>query len=185
VAALAADRSRGVTAGLCSNPIKKSRQEASAGLTRVRPNYRMVSCDLLIVTAFSAANLDVRVSGRTAFRKRKYLKINLPSRGKWPPQEDRSQKFARLLHLALATPEACEAHGDAEFPGFGLLLARSCKRMVEKRFRLSGIRVNRIGCCPWPMAAIMAAGQPHRKTLISLPLIQMRNTDWVPFKGSG
>jgi hypothetical protein len=28
-----------------------------------------------------------------------------------------------LLHLALIAPEVCEAHGGAEFPWFGLLLA--------------------------------------------------------------
>jgi hypothetical protein len=27
-----------------------------------------------------------------------------------------------LPHLALVAPEACEAHGGAEFPGLGLLL---------------------------------------------------------------
>ena len=38
------------------------------------------------------------------------------------PPVNRSQELARLLHLALVAPEACEAHGGAEFPGFGLLL---------------------------------------------------------------
>jgi hypothetical protein len=38
------------------------------------------------------------------------------------PPVNRSQQFARLLHLALVAPEASEAHGGAEFPGFGLLL---------------------------------------------------------------
>jgi hypothetical protein len=37
------------------------------------------------------------------------------------PPVHRSKQFARLLHLALVTPEACEAHGGAEYPGF-------CKR---------------------------------------------------------
>jgi hypothetical protein len=40
------------------------------------------------------------------------------------PPVNRSQQFASLLRLALVTPEAREAHGGAEFPGFGLLLAR-------------------------------------------------------------
>ena len=39
------------------------------------------------------------------------------------PPVNRSQQFARLPHLALVTQEAREAHGGAEFPGFGLLLA--------------------------------------------------------------
>jgi hypothetical protein len=39
------------------------------------------------------------------------------------PPVNRSQQFACLLHLALVAPEACHAHGRAEFPGFGLLLA--------------------------------------------------------------
>src|SRR5262249_33969922 len=38
------------------------------------------------------------------------------------PPIHRSKQFARLLHLALGTPEPCEAHGGAEFPGFSLLL---------------------------------------------------------------
>jgi hypothetical protein len=31
------------------------------------------------------------------------------------PAVNRSKQFARLLHLALVAPEACEAHGSAEF----------------------------------------------------------------------
>jgi hypothetical protein len=44
------------------------------------------------------------------------------------PPVNRSQQFARVLHLALRAPEACEAYGGAEFPGFGLLVAgdRQC-----------------------------------------------------------
>ena len=38
------------------------------------------------------------------------------------PGIHRSQQIARLLHLALVAPETGEAHGGAEFPGFGLLL---------------------------------------------------------------
>ena len=44
------------------------------------------------------------------------------------PAVDRSEQVASLLRLALVAPEAREAHGGAEFPGFGLLL----------RFRASG-----------------------------------------------
>jgi hypothetical protein len=36
---------------------------------------------------------------------------------------NRSQQFARFAHFGLVAPEACEAHGGAEFKGFGLLLA--------------------------------------------------------------
>src|SRR5262249_51506298 len=32
------------------------------------------------------------------------------------PAVDRSKQFARLLHLALVAPEACEAHRSAQFP---------------------------------------------------------------------
>ena len=35
--------------------------------------------------------------------------------------QNRSQQFARLLHLALVAPEACEAHCGAEFPGLCLM----------------------------------------------------------------
>jgi hypothetical protein len=34
------------------------------------------------------------------------------------PPVHRSQQFARLLRPTLVSPEACEAHGGAEFPGF-------------------------------------------------------------------
>ena len=36
------------------------------------------------------------------------------------PPVNRSQQFARFSHLALVAPEACEAHGGAEFPGYPL-----------------------------------------------------------------
>ena len=51
------------------------------------------------------------------------------------PPVNRSKQFARLLQLALVAPEACEAHGGAEFPGFGLLLARGGERAVVRQFR--------------------------------------------------
>src|SRR5215467_8040760 len=51
------------------------------------------------------------------------------------PPINRSKQFARLLHLALVAPEAREAHGGAEFPGFGLLLAGDFQRASE--FHLS------------------------------------------------
>jgi hypothetical protein len=52
------------------------------------------------------------------------------------PAVNRSEQFARLLHLALVAPEACEAHGGAEFLGFGLLLAGDGERALETRLRL-------------------------------------------------
>ena len=57
------------------------------------------------------------------------------------PAVNRSKQFARLLHLALVAPEAREAHGGAEFPGFGLLLACDCKRTLEIAFRFCRIRL--------------------------------------------
>ena len=53
------------------------------------------------------------------------------------PPVNRSKQFARLLHLALVAPEACEAHGGAEFPGFCLLLARDRERALEIGLPLS------------------------------------------------
>jgi hypothetical protein len=47
------------------------------------------------------------------------------------PAVDRSQGFARFLHLALVAPEARKAHGGAEFPGFGLLLACDREGLLE------------------------------------------------------
>ena len=59
------------------------------------------------------------------------------------PPVNRSQQFARLLHLALVTPEASEAHGGAQFPGFGLLLAGHCESTLEVRFCFRGIPLRR------------------------------------------
>jgi hypothetical protein len=44
-----------------------------------------------------------------------------------------------LLHLALVAPEPCEAHGGAEFPGFGLLLAGDREGALEICFRFRAI----------------------------------------------
>ena len=41
------------------------------------------------------------------------------------------EQFARLLHLALVAPEAREAHGGAEFPRLGLLLACESECALE------------------------------------------------------
>jgi hypothetical protein len=51
------------------------------------------------------------------------------------PPLNRTKQFARLLRLALVTPEAGEAHCGAEFRGFGLLLAGDGKRPLEEGFR--------------------------------------------------
>src|SRR5262249_3865159 len=51
------------------------------------------------------------------------------------PAVNRSEQFTPFSHLALVTPEACEAHGGAEFPGFGLLLACNGERTLEVRLR--------------------------------------------------
>jgi hypothetical protein len=52
------------------------------------------------------------------------------------PSVNRSQQFARLLHIALVAPEAGKAHGGAQFPRFGLLLACDGKCFFEVLFDL-------------------------------------------------
>jgi hypothetical protein len=52
------------------------------------------------------------------------------------PAIHRSEQLASLLRFALVAPEACEAHGGAEFPRFGLLLASDSKGMGEMFFGL-------------------------------------------------
>ena len=59
------------------------------------------------------------------------------------PAVNRSEQFARLLHLALVAPEACEAHCGAEFPGLCLLLAGDRECALEVRFRFRRILVSR------------------------------------------
>jgi hypothetical protein len=49
-----------------------------------------------------------------------------------------------LLHLALVAPEACEAHGGAEFPGLGLLLARDSECAIKILFCFFRIRRERL-----------------------------------------
>ena len=56
------------------------------------------------------------------------------------PAVNRSEQFARLLHLALVTPEAREAHCGAEFPGFGLLSTRYFQCMIEMSSALTAFR---------------------------------------------
>ena len=55
------------------------------------------------------------------------------------PPINRRQQFARLLHLALVAPKACEAHCGAEFPRSGLLLAGELESTLKILFRLHGI----------------------------------------------
>ena len=52
------------------------------------------------------------------------------------PPLNRSKQFARLVHLTLVAPEACEAHCGAEVPGFGLLLARDRECALEMHLGL-------------------------------------------------
>ena len=59
------------------------------------------------------------------------------------PPVNRSQQFARLLRLTLVTPEAREAHGGAEFPGFGLLLTGDGEGALEVRFCFGGVGLRR------------------------------------------
>jgi hypothetical protein len=53
------------------------------------------------------------------------------------PAVNQSKQLARLLPLALVTPEARDADGCAEFPGFCLLLASDGERMLELLFCVS------------------------------------------------
>jgi hypothetical protein len=50
-------------------------------------------------------------------------------------------KGSRRHHLTLVTPEPRLAHGGAEFPGFGLLLACDGERALEIIFRLRCVRL--------------------------------------------
>src|SRR5262249_53283864 len=60
------------------------------------------------------------------------------------PPVNRSQQFARLLHLALVAPEPCEAHGGAEFPRLGLLLASDRERTFKVRLRFGSIPLRQL-----------------------------------------
>ena len=59
------------------------------------------------------------------------------------PTVHRSQQFAGLLLLALVAPEACEAHGGAEFPGLCLLLTSDCECAVKIPFSFRRIGLRR------------------------------------------
>ena len=54
--------------------------------------------------------------------------------------------MARFPTLALRAPEAGEAHGGAEFPGFGLLLTCKRERVVKIFFRFRYILVRLFQC---------------------------------------
>jgi hypothetical protein len=66
-----------------------------------------------------------------------------------------------LLHLALVAPEACEAHGGAEFPGFRLLLAGDRESALEIGFRFRStrhpFRERLDGCAEWDNKAVAIA----------------------------
>ena len=51
------------------------------------------------------------------------------------PAVHRCKQFARFMHLALGAPEPGEAHGGAEFPGFGLWSTRYFQCMTKMSFR--------------------------------------------------
>ena len=55
------------------------------------------------------------------------------------PPVDRSEQFTSLLRLALVAPEPREAHGGAEFPGLGLLLAGDYECAFKILLRLSTV----------------------------------------------
>jgi hypothetical protein len=58
------------------------------------------------------------------------------------PAVNQSKQLARLLPLALVTPEARDTDGCAEFPGFCLLLASDGERMTRIAF-LRLLRIDR------------------------------------------
>src|SRR5262249_15562123 len=62
------------------------------------------------------------------------------------PPVNRRQQFTRLLRLALVAPEPGEAHGGAEFPGFGLLLTGDCEGALEVSLSFGCIRIRREQC---------------------------------------
>src|SRR5262245_47947291 len=59
------------------------------------------------------------------------------------PPVNWSQQFAHLLLLALVAPEAREAHGGAELPGLGLLLASDGECMLKIGFCFRYISLRR------------------------------------------
>ena len=59
------------------------------------------------------------------------------------PAVNRSEQFARLLHLALVAPEPRDAHCGAEFPGLGLLVTRDCESALEIDLRFRSVLLRR------------------------------------------
>ena len=101
----------------------------------------MVSRFIMIEPKYSKSEpaifISVGVLRRQLLQQRlRFLQIARVEALRKPPV-NRSQQFARLLHLALVAPEACEAHGGAEFPGFGLLLTGDGERALEIALPLS------------------------------------------------
>src|SRR5215831_2519581 len=52
------------------------------------------------------------------------------------PAIDRCQEVSAFGALVLLLPQACQAHGGPQLPGFGLLLAGNGPRLLEAGFRL-------------------------------------------------
>ena len=86
------------------------------------------------------------------------------------PTVDRSQQFARLLHLALVTPEARDAHCGAEFPGFGLLLARDRECVLEIGFRFGRSSAQATSSAISP-ALRMTSASHHLSLVVSTAVI--------------
>src|SRR5215471_9531494 len=60
------------------------------------------------------------------------------------PARDRCQEVSGFGALALLLPQAGQAHGGPQLPGFGLLLAGNGQRLLEAGFRL-------LPCGPWAL----------------------------------
>ena len=98
------------------------------------------------------------------------------------PAVNRSQQFARLLHLALVAPEPCEAHCGAEFPGFCLLLTRDRERALEIGFRFRRIRL--AATCSAISPAMRLTSASHHLSLvvstavIASPMQRQASSNW-------
>lgn len=55
------------------------------------------------------------------------------------PPIDRSEQVIGLLALVLTLPQLCEAHGSAEFEGFGVLRAGDVEGLMEAGFSLDSV----------------------------------------------
>jgi hypothetical protein len=83
---------------------------------------------------FSAAKMRTRRVCRQPFQQR--LRVLQIARLEpfSEPAVNGSEQSVSLLRLALIAPEACEAHGGAEFPGFCLLSASGGECALEVCF---------------------------------------------------